>query len=80
MLIKIIEKDANFFKECGIIDYSMLVGVHEINRHKDDLDSPSLNSQSVISDYDLPQNSTRGSNYNYNLLYGNTFGAESIMP
>ena len=44
MLQKIIQNDANFFKECGIIDYSMLVGVHEINRHKNEVDSPSNNS------------------------------------
>jgi len=78
MLIKIIEKDANFFRDCGIIDYSMLVGVHEVNRHKNDLDSPSNYSQSQISEYDLPPNSTRGSNYN--MMYGNTYGAESLMP
>ena len=77
-LLKIIQKDANFFKECGIIDYSMLVGVHEVNRHKNDIESPSNNSQSFISDFDMPQNSTRGSNYN--LMLGNTYGADSIMP
>ena len=31
-----------------------------------------------MSDFDMPQNSTRGSNYN--LMYGNTFGADSVIP
>lgn len=28
-LVKIIEKDANFFGKMGIIDYSLLIGIHE---------------------------------------------------
>jgi len=32
-LIKIIRKDAEFFADLGIIDYSLLVGVHEKSLH-----------------------------------------------
>lgn len=31
--MKIIEKDSKFFAKCGIIDYSLLVGVHELQKH-----------------------------------------------
>ena len=33
LLMKIIEKDSLFFAKCGIIDYSLLVGVHELQKH-----------------------------------------------
>lgn len=77
-MLEIIQKDASFFRDCGIIDYSMLVGVHEIKRPRDELDSPSNHSQSMISEIDQPPNSTRGSYYN--AVYGNVFAAESIVP
>jgi hypothetical protein len=33
-LMNIIEKDSMFFAKCGIIDYSLLVGVHELSKHQ----------------------------------------------
>jgi len=35
LLMEVIEKDAKFFAKVGIIDYSLLVGIHEFNLHKD---------------------------------------------
>jgi 1-phosphatidylinositol-4-phosphate 5-kinase len=32
-LIDIIQKDCNFFAKCDIIDYSLLVGVHDKTKH-----------------------------------------------
>jgi hypothetical protein len=34
LLMKIIQKDSEFFKKCEIIDYSLLVGVHERKLHE----------------------------------------------
>jgi len=33
-LIQIMKKDAEFFAEVGIIDYSLLIGVHDYVKHK----------------------------------------------
>lgn len=46
MLMKVIEEDAVFFKKCEIIDYSILVGVHERKKHLQEESPSNHNSMS----------------------------------
>jgi hypothetical protein len=39
--MKIIDEDRKFFSKCEIIDYSLLVGVHERKKHNNLEESPS---------------------------------------
>ena len=51
--MKIIEKDSKFFAKCGIIDYSLLVGVHELQKHNQV-------KQESVSDISLLQSDNLG--------------------
>jgi len=46
-LMKIIQSDAKFFSSCEIIDYSMLIGIHE--RSRPELQNSGDCSQSLVS-------------------------------
>jgi len=46
-LMAIIKKDVEFFSGCGIIDYSMLIGVHERKRPEIEIDRDSPSNQSL---------------------------------
>ena len=52
LLMEVIEKDANFFAKVGIIDYSLLVGIHEFNLHKDNPQIPIISVHDSASSQD----------------------------
>ena len=52
LLMEVIEKDANFFAKVGIIDYSLLVGIHEFNLHKDNPKIPIISVHDSASSQD----------------------------
>lgn len=74
-LNEIIDLDAKFFATIGIIDYSLLVGVHEKSAKRlpsrQTKDGPNLDTvSSAQSEADAPHNS----------ITNNAFRQESLIP
>jgi hypothetical protein len=59
-LIDIIKKDAAFFGDNGIIDYSLLVGIHNKSEHPTEL---LQSQQNVVLEQELLSQSETGQKY-----------------